>query len=119
MNVNEIENKINLSIDFVNLSWYILGIPDLWRQYTRSVIWLTGTYEHIPEELPMFDPNLLIESTHEQQRELVRKAELARLMQEGRETQPALPERMLLAVAEALISAGERMREGHPAPASR
>lgn len=66
----------------------------------------------------MFDPNLLIESSLEQQRKLDRKAELARLMQEGREDQPALPERMLLAVADALISAGERMREGHPAPAA-
>jgi hypothetical protein len=55
----------------------------------------------------MFDPNLLIESTHEQQR----------MMQEGREAQPALPERMLLAVADVLIAAGERMREGHPLPA--
>ena len=66
----------------------------------------------------MFDPNLLIESTHEQQREIDRKAELARMMQEGRESQPALPERMLLAVADALIAAGERMREGHPVPAA-
>jgi len=66
----------------------------------------------------MFDPNLMIESTHEQQRDLDRKAELARMMQEGRESQPALPERMLLAVADALIAAGERMREGHPAPAA-
>ena len=67
----------------------------------------------------MFDPSLLTESIHEEQRALDRKAELARLMREGREAQPALPERMLLAVADALISAGERMREGHPAPASR
>ncbi len=67
----------------------------------------------------MFDPNLLIESSHEQMRQLERKAELARLMQEGRESQPTLPERMLLAVADALISAGEHMREGHPAPATR
>jgi hypothetical protein len=65
----------------------------------------------------MFDPNLMIESSHEQQRAIDRKAELARMMQEGRESQPALPERMLLAVADALIAAGERMREGHPAPA--
>jgi hypothetical protein len=66
----------------------------------------------------MFEPKLLIESTHEQQRKLDRKAELARMMEEGRESQPALPERMLLAVADALIAAGERMREGHPAPAA-
>lgn len=68
----------------------------------------------------MFDPILLMESNHEAQRTLEHKAELARLMQEGREAQPALSERMLLAAAEALISAGERMREGHlhPAPAS-
>lgn len=66
----------------------------------------------------MFDPNLMIESTHEQQRKIDRNAELARMMQEGREPQPALPERMLLAVADALIAAGERMREGHPAPAA-
>jgi hypothetical protein len=66
----------------------------------------------------MFDPNLMIESTHEQQRKIDRKAELARMMQEGREPLPALPERMLLAVADALIAAGERMREGHPAPAA-
>ena len=65
----------------------------------------------------MFDPNLLIESSHEQQRVIDRKAEIARMMQEGREEQPALPERMLLAVADALIAAGERMREGHPVPA--
>lgn len=67
----------------------------------------------------MFDPNLLMEATHEQQRTLDRKAEMARLMQEGRETQPALPERLLLAVADALITTGERMREGHPSPAMR
>ena len=67
----------------------------------------------------MFDPALLMESTHEQQRELDRKAELARLMQEGREAQPSLPERVLLAMADTLIAAGKRMREGHPAPASR
>lgn len=70
----------------------------------------------------MFNPDLLIESNHEAQRELERKAELARLMEEGREHQPALPERMLLVVADALIAAGERMREGHegrPAPATR
>lgn len=66
----------------------------------------------------MFDPALLMESTHEQQRELDRKAELARLVREGRETQPALPERMLLAMADALIATGERMRAAHPAPAS-
>jgi hypothetical protein len=66
----------------------------------------------------MFDPNLMIESTHEHQREIDRKAELARMMREGRESQPALPERMLLAVADALIAAGERMREGHPAHAA-
>ena len=66
----------------------------------------------------MFDPNLMIESTHEQQRTIDRKAELARMMQDGREPQPALPERMLLAVADALIAAGERMREGHPAHAA-
>jgi hypothetical protein len=66
----------------------------------------------------MFDPTLLMETNHEHDRELDHKAEMARLIQEGRETQPALPERMLLAVAGALISAGERMREGHPAPAS-
>ena len=70
----------------------------------------------------MFNPDLMIESNHEAQRELERKAERARLMAEGREQQPGLPERMLLAVAGALISAGERMREGHeahPAPATR
>ena len=67
----------------------------------------------------MFDPTLLMESNHEAQRTLEHKAELARLMQEGREEQPGLPQRMLLAVGEALISAGERMREGHPAPATR
>lgn len=66
----------------------------------------------------MFDPNLLVESTHEHQREIDRKAELARMMHEGRESQPALPERVLLAVADVLIAAGERMREGHPAPAT-
>ncbi len=69
----------------------------------------------------MFNPDLLVESNHEAQRELERKAELARLMAEGRKRHPALPERMLLAVADALISAGERMREGHeghPAPAT-
>ncbi len=69
----------------------------------------------------MFNPDLLVESNHEAQRKLERKAELARLMEEGREHQPALPERMLLAVADALVSAGERMREGHeghPAPAT-
>jgi len=65
----------------------------------------------------MFDPNLLIESTHEQQREIDRKAELARMLQDGREPQPALSERVLLAVADVLIAAGERMREGHPVPA--
>jgi hypothetical protein len=67
----------------------------------------------------MFDPTLLMVSTREEQRALDRKAELARLMEEGRETQSALPERVLLAVADALISAGERMRAGHPASAGR
>jgi hypothetical protein len=62
----------------------------------------------------MFDPILLNESSHQRQRELDCKAELARIMRDGREPQPALPERVLLALADALISAGERMREGHP-----
>lgn len=66
----------------------------------------------------MFDPILLAEASHEQQRELDRKAEMARLVHEGREEQPVIAERMLLAVADALISAGERMRSGHPAPAA-
>ena len=66
----------------------------------------------------MFDPTLLMESTHEEQRALARKAELARLISEGRQDQPGLPERVLLAMADALIAAGERMREGHPAPAA-
>lgn len=66
----------------------------------------------------MFDPKLLVESAHEQQRELDRKAELDRLMRTGREEPNALPERMLLAVADALIATGERMREGRPTPAA-
>lgn len=65
----------------------------------------------------MFDPVLLMEATHEHQREIDRKLEVARMMHEGRVQQPPLPERMLLAVADALISAGERMRDGHPVPA--
>lgn len=67
----------------------------------------------------MFDPTLLMESTREHERELARKAELARMIQEGCEAQPGLPGRMVLAVADVLISVGERMREGHPAPAAR
>jgi hypothetical protein len=66
----------------------------------------------------MFDPTLLMESVHEQQRELDRKAELDRLMRDGREEPNALPERMLLAVADALIATGERMRERHPMSAA-
>jgi hypothetical protein len=66
----------------------------------------------------MFDPVLLMEATHEHQREIDRKLEVARMMQEGRVQQPPLPERLLLAVADALISAGERMRDGHPVPAA-
>jgi hypothetical protein len=66
----------------------------------------------------MYDPTLLMESNHVEQRALERRAELARLMREGREPQPTLPERMLLAVAEAMIATGERIREGHPAPAA-
>jgi hypothetical protein len=67
----------------------------------------------------MHNPTLLMEAAHEQQRELNRKAELARLMQEGRETPNALPQRLLLAVAETLIATGERIRESHPTPATR
>jgi hypothetical protein len=67
----------------------------------------------------MFDPTLLMESTHSHQREIDRKLELERMLCEGRAEQPTAPERVLLAVAGALISAGERLREGHPAPASR
>lgn len=70
----------------------------------------------------MYDPNLLRETQRHEENDRNRKAELARLMEEGREAQPALSERMLVAVADALIAVGERMREGHeghPAAASR
>lgn len=66
----------------------------------------------------MYDPNLFMESARAHERELTRKAELARQLKDGRDAQPTVPERVLLAVADALISAGERMREGHSLPTS-
>lgn len=61
----------------------------------------------------MHDPNLMLDALHAQQRDLDRKAELDRQRKDGREQDPALGDRVLIAVADALIAAGSRMKSTH------
>lgn len=58
----------------------------------------------------MQDPNLMLNGIRERDRELDRKAELARMVEEGKPEKPNAKDRLLVGVGDALIAAGERMR---------
>jgi hypothetical protein len=58
----------------------------------------------------MQDPNLVLDKVRETQRELERKAELARMLEEGKPEKPNAKDRLLVTVGDALVSVGERMR---------
>jgi len=58
----------------------------------------------------MQDPYLLLDKIRETQRELERKAELARMLEEGRTEKPNTKDRLLVTVGDALVAVGERMR---------
>jgi hypothetical protein len=63
------------------------------------------------EENPtMQDPNLVLERMHETQRELERRAQLARLLEEGKPEKPNAKDRLLVSVGDALVAVGQRMR---------
>jgi len=58
----------------------------------------------------MQDPNLVLDKVRETQRELERKAELARILEEGKPEKPNAKDRLLVTVGDALVAVGERMR---------
>jgi hypothetical protein len=60
----------------------------------------------------MQDPNLLLNTMHDRQRKLEREAEMARLVEEGKPKpeNPTAKDRLLVAVGDALVAVGERMR---------
>jgi hypothetical protein len=58
----------------------------------------------------MQDPNLMFNGIRERDRELDRKAELARMVEEGKPEKPNAKDRLLVGVGGALIAVGERMR---------
>jgi len=58
----------------------------------------------------MQDPNMVLDRVRETQRELERKAELARVMEEGKPEKTNAKDRLLVTVGDALVAVGERMR---------
>ncbi len=58
----------------------------------------------------MQDPNLVLDKVRETQRELERKAELSRMLEEGKPEKPNAKDRLLVTVGDALVAVGERMR---------
>ena len=59
----------------------------------------------------MFDPVAQLIDSHQQ--DLVAEAERARLLQEARRQHPGVADTLLLAMAGALIGAGQRMRASY------
>ena len=58
----------------------------------------------------MQDPYLMLDKVRETQRELERKAELARMLEDGKSEKPTAKDRLLVTVGDALVAVGERMR---------
>ena len=58
----------------------------------------------------MQDPNLMLNEIRDRDRELDRKAELARMVEDGKTEKPNAKDRLLVGVGGALIAVGERMR---------